>query len=83
MDNIEVKITGDGARMTRNSSFILLSFALLHSGDDVMAAKGNHTIAAVRGKEDYNTLNESFGDVFKDIKFSHSRKENRSGWEVI
>ena len=55
MDNVEVTISGDGPRMTKNSSFILLSFAFLHSGDDVMAAKGNHTIAVVRGKEDYNT----------------------------
>ena len=79
VDNIEVKISGDGARMTRNSSFILLSFALLHSGDDVMAAKGNHTIAVVRGKEDYNTLNESFGDVFKDINSLIAEKKIEVG----
>ena len=64
---IKVKISGDGARMTRNSSFILLSFALLQAGDDVMAAKGNHTIAVVKGKEDYETLQSSFADVFHAI----------------
>ena len=60
VDHVYVKISGDGARMTKNSSFILMSFALLHSDDEVMAAKGNHTIAAVKGKEDYNTLKQSF-----------------------
>ena len=55
-DTIQIKISGDGARMTRNSSFILMSFALLDLGDDVMAAKGNHTIAVVKGKENYKTL---------------------------
>lgn len=58
-NTITIKISGDGARMTRNSSFILLSFALLQVGDDVMAV--------VKGKEDYTTLQTSFADVFLDI----------------
>ena len=33
---IQVKLSGDRARMTRNSSFILLSFSLLQTGNDVM-----------------------------------------------
>ena len=53
--------------MTRNSSFILLNFALLQAVDDVMAAKGNHTIAVVKGKEDYTTLQASFADIFLSI----------------
>ena len=61
---IKVKISGDRARMTRNSIFFLLSFALSRAGDDVKAAKGNHTIAVVKGKEDYETLQSSFADVF-------------------
>ena len=64
---IQVKISGDGARMTRNSSFILLSFSLLQAGDDVMSSSGNHTIAVVKGSESYSTLKESFGTVFSDI----------------
>lgn len=48
---IQVKISGDGARMTRNSSFILLSFSLLQAEDDVMSAGGNHTVAIVKGSE--------------------------------
>ncbi|KAJ7384006.1 hypothetical protein OS493_024017 [Desmophyllum pertusum] len=64
---IQVKISGDGARMTRNSSFILLSFSLLQAGDDVMSSSGNHTIAVVKGSEKYSTLKESFGTVFNEI----------------
>ena len=63
---MKIKISGDGARMTRNSSFILLSFALLQAAD-VMAAKGNHTIAVVKGKKDYTTLQASFADIFLSI----------------
>jgi hypothetical protein len=32
-----------------------------------MSAKGNHTIAVVKGKEDYDLLRECFADVFRDI----------------
>lgn len=66
-DCIKIKISGDGAQMTRNSNFILMSFALLYPSQDIMAAKGNHTIAVVNGKEDYSTLKTCFGDVFRDI----------------
>ena len=62
---IKIKLSGDGARMTRNISFIILSFALLQGADDVMSARGNHTIAVVKGSEKYETLEESFQDVFK------------------
>lgn len=64
---IQVKISGDGARMTRNSSFIPLSFALLQTGSDVMSASGNHTIAVVRGSESHDTLKESFQYSFEEI----------------
>ena len=83
VNHIQVKISGDGARMTRNSSFILMSFALLHSDDEVMAAKGNHTIAVVKGKEDYATLKQSFGDVFKDINSLISKNKIEVGGKSI
>jgi hypothetical protein len=35
-EKIQIKISGDGGKMTRNSSFILLSFSLLQSRKDVM-----------------------------------------------
>ncbi|XP_066016033.1 uncharacterized protein [Pocillopora verrucosa] len=83
VDHVQIKISGDGARMTRNSSFILMSFALLHSDDEVMAAKGNHTIAVVKGKEHYNTLRQSFEDVFKDINSLISKKKIEVGGKSI
>jgi hypothetical protein len=35
-----VKISGDGARMTRTSNYILMSFGILQSLDDIMSPKG-------------------------------------------
>lgn len=66
-ENIQVKISGDGAGMTRNSSFILLSFSLLQNKDDVMSACGNHTFAIGKGSESYETLEDSFGMIFQEI----------------
>ena len=64
---IQIKINGDGARMTRNSSFILLSFSILQSCESVMSAKGNRTIAIVNGSESYDTIKEAFGGIFHEI----------------
>ncbi|XP_028394773.1 uncharacterized protein LOC114518936 [Dendronephthya gigantea] len=66
-EKIQVKISGDGAKMTRNSSFILLSFSLLQSRKDVMSASGNHTFAVIKGSENYETLKDSFGTIFQTI----------------
>ena len=64
--SIQVKTSGDGTRMTRNSCFILISFSLLQAEDDVMSSS-NHTIATVKGSESYDTLKEAFGLVFSKI----------------
>ena len=55
---IKVKLSGNGARMTHNTSFMLLSFPLLQSSDDVISARGNHTIAVVKGNETFDTLKD-------------------------
>lgn len=36
---VRVKISGDGAQMTRITSFVIMSFSLMDS-DDVMSSKG-------------------------------------------
>ena len=66
-DKIKIKINGNGARMTRNSNFIFLSFSILQTGESVMSAKGNRTIGIVSGTEGYQTIKVSFGSLFKEI----------------
>ena len=46
--------------MTRKSNYVLLSCVLLQKQDEVLSAKGNHTIAVVNGGEKYETLKVSF-----------------------
>ena len=39
-DKMKVKISGDGARMTRLSNFMLLSFSFLETKENVLSSKG-------------------------------------------
>ena len=82
-ETIKIKISGDGAQMTRTSNFILTSFALLQSTDDVFAAKGNHTVAVVKGKEDYSVLKNCFKDLFSDINEMVREKTLDVGGKVV
>jgi hypothetical protein len=69
--------------MTRTSNFILMSFALLQFTDDILAAKGNHTIAVVKGKEDYIVLTNCFKDVFSEINDIVREKKIDLGEDVV
>ncbi|CAB4040848.1 unnamed protein product [Paramuricea clavata] len=62
---VQVKLSGDGARMTRSTNFMMFSFALLQQ--DVMSSKHNKTVAIINGKEDYETLKTALPDFFEQI----------------
>ena len=66
-ETLQIKFSGDGAKMTQKSNYILLSCALLQKQDEVMSGKGNHTIAVVNGSEKYETLQVSFKTTFSEI----------------
>ena len=40
---IKVKISGDGARMTRNSNYIIMSFSILQKEEELMSSRGTCT----------------------------------------
>ena len=42
-EKVKVKLSGDGARMSRVINFILLSFSILQSADDLLSSKGKIT----------------------------------------
>ncbi|XP_020911538.2 uncharacterized protein LOC110249299 [Exaiptasia diaphana] len=64
---IKVKLSGDGAKMTRVTSFVILSFSILDDKDSVMSSKGNHTVAVIKGAESYELLETSCSDIFQDV----------------
>ncbi|CAB4029215.1 Hypothetical predicted protein [Paramuricea clavata] len=60
-----------------------MSFALLESTDDILAAKGNHTIAVVKGKEDYVVLKNCFKDVLSDTNDMVREKKIDLGEDIV
>ena len=70
---IEIKISGDGAKMTEKTNYILLFYAPLQKKDEVMAAKGTHTIAVVSGIEKYEIIQVALKDVFAKSILSLSK----------
>ena len=66
-EKIQVKLSGDGARMSRSTNFMMMSFTLLQRNEDVMSPKHNRTIAIVNGPEYYETLQTSLHNLFQEI----------------
>ena len=64
---IKVKISMDGARMSRTTNFLITSFALLQDKEGPMSSKGNRTIAVVNGREEYDTIKDSLSNVLNEI----------------
>ena len=62
-DGIQVKLSGDGARMTRLTNIMMFSFALLQE-ENVMSSK---SVAIINGKEEYETVATSLHDFFQEV----------------
>jgi hypothetical protein len=63
---LQVKLSGDGARMTRSTNFMMFSFALFQQ-NNVMSSKSNRSVAIINGKEDYETLMTALPDFFDEV----------------
>ena len=65
-EKVEIKLSGDGAQMSRSTNFMMFSFSLLQFDEKVMSSKGNRTVEIVNGPEKYETLKISFCDFVAD-----------------
>jgi len=66
-DAIKIKVSMDGARMSRTTNFLILSFCLLQNEENAMSSKGNRTIAVVNGPEGYDTVRDSLKKPVEEI----------------
>ena len=67
-DTLKVKISGDGTKVCRKLNLINITFTLLNEGTIAMPPGGNHTIAIIKGTEDYDTLKTALSDLSKEIE---------------
>lgn len=63
---IQIKLSGDVARMTRSTNFMMFSFVLLQE-QNFMSSKSNRTVAIINGKEEYETIATSLHDFFQEV----------------
>ena len=64
---IEIKLSGDGARMSRTTNFMMFSFALLQAKESIMSSKSNRTVAIINGPEKYETMKTTLKHFFKEV----------------
>ena len=62
-----MKLAGDGAVMTRNTSFQMFSFSLMNWRRSVFRPSHVRTVAVVVGEESFETLRDGMGEVFDEV----------------
>lgn len=63
---VHIKICGDGTKVSRIANYVCLSFSLLDD-ENVLLAKGVHTVAIINASETYENIATGFADVIEDI----------------
>eukprot|EP00732_Lithocolla_globosa_P001709 Lithocolla_globosa_v1_NODE_915_length_3086_cov_10.832728.p1 type:complete len:893 gc:universal NODE_915_length_3086_cov_10.832728:2856-178(-) len=66
LKKFQLKVSSDGASMSRTTSLEILSISLVQSEDN-MSSHGTHTIAVVKGSESYDLLAQAFQKPFEQI----------------
>ena len=65
--SVVLKFSGDGAKFGKNTNYVLFSFSLPSLCDDALTAAGNHTFAAVKCSETYDSLKNALEPVLTEM----------------
>ena len=68
MTSLKIKLTGDGTVIGKYIHVVNIALTLLHEGNLAISAEGNHTIAIIRVKEDYDELKAELADIINEIE---------------
>ena len=71
--SLKIKISGDGAKVSRVSNFLVISFSVL--GEEINSHKHQRVLAVVNCDENYSNLKGSLGPLFEEINQLHSKNE--------
>ena len=67
LSSVVVKFSGDRTRFGKNANYVLFSFSLPSLCDDALTAAGNHTFAAVKCAESYESLKDALEPVLAEM----------------
>ncbi|CAB3978408.1 Hypothetical predicted protein [Paramuricea clavata] len=80
---LDIKLSGDGAKMSRLTNFVVISFSILNNKKDVMSSKGNHTLAIIKRHESYDLLKSSCSTIFEQVnKLVESKRIEVNGSSI-
>lgn len=71
-EKLKIKLSGDGAKVSRVSNFLVLSFSVL--GENSSSHMRQHVLAIVNCDENYSNLKQSLGPLFDEINELNSQK---------
>ena len=80
---MRIKLAGDGASMTRHTSYQMFSFSLLNWGADVLSPSHVRAVAVVVGQESYENLRDGMRDVFQEVNELIDEKKMKVGGKNI
>ena len=69
---LKVKISGDGAKMSRNTNYIVLSFAVLNEGEEVLTSKGEQNGVTLGETKKVFSLSTFFWKCKNQVVWCHS-----------
>ena len=67
MTSLKIKLTGDGTFIGKYIHVVNIAFTLLNEGNLAISVEGNHTIAIIRVKEDYDELKAELADIINEV----------------
>ena len=70
--DLKIKISGDGAKVSRVSNFLVVSFSVLD--DNSNSHMSQRVLAVVNCDENYSNLKSSLGPLFQEINQLHSKQ---------
>ncbi|CAG2214315.1 unnamed protein product [Mytilus edulis] len=65
-ENIKIKISGDGTKVSRISNYVVISFSLIDQSAK-LSSNEQVVLAIVKTSEQYDTLDTCFSPVFREI----------------
>ena len=67
-ETIQIKLTGDGTNIAKHLHVVNFAFTLLNEGSLASSPVGNHSLAILQVREDYDSLAGSLTDIINEAR---------------
>ena len=67
-NKVRIKLSGDGTNIGKHLHVINVAFTILGEGAQAMSADGNHLVAVIKVREDYDNLFVALSDIRNEVE---------------